>query len=182
MMKYKVGDVVFLKGEVTNTDEGSTLEVEVKLDGEHFSAWYEGEKVFPFSQKGYEDGLNDAWELARNIILPSEKGGMEKGIVRSACHVDSYLDAFELTPQEVLARLKAHEEKHEIKVGDVVKNYNLGRCIVLEKRNDGLFNVLTESGEVKVGWHHDVMHKTGERVNLESLWAKKREVQHEQID
>jgi hypothetical protein len=65
--------------------------------------------------KTYEEGLQDAWELARKIFT-TECFALQKLFG----HSDEGQIIMTNDPQEALAKLKAYEETQEIKVGDVV--------------------------------------------------------------
>lgn len=172
-MKYKVGDTVLVQATIIDIDDEEPIEewpIRVRFcDGVELR--YNEEDLFelPKPDKTYEQGLQDAWELAKKIAMEKSNGGFDSyEIVDIFGFNDMDAIFMSYTPQEALAKFKAYEESQENNVGDVVTNHNLGRCIVLEKRNDGLLNVLTESGEVRIR-RQDELHKTGKHIDIESL-------------
>lgn len=109
------------------------------------SGWYfgneqyysnKGQEITPFTsliieEKTYEDGLNEAWEAAKKIVLRKEHGGLpcedlERIFEREPEREVEYSVFKSLTPQEVISRLKfyKHEKnmRENIKVGDVVEH------------------------------------------------------------
>ena len=69
--------------------------------------------------KAYNKGLEDAWELAKKLWLPTGYGGLEHTEVMKVFECDYCLIAKNYTPQEALAKIEAYEkEQEEIKVGD----------------------------------------------------------------
>lgn len=60
--------------------------------------------------KGYEEGLNAGWELARKIWLPESKGGINANTVKDIFGCDYYEIADKYTLKEALAKLEAYEK------------------------------------------------------------------------
>lgn len=89
----------------------------------------------------YERGLNDAWEAARRIVLPSDcyANGLYSHM-KEIFGLNDYLARgvfTDFSASEAIAKIKEYEEKQEeqakeeeFKVGDEV-NTNTGRFIVL---------------------------------------------------
>lgn len=118
-MKYKVGDTVYLKGIVDEIDEDDSLDIHVDF-GKGSSEWFNHNAIrtSDLLDKTYEQGLQDAWELAKKVWTNDDRENQEMFgtlVVK---------DIFSFAPQEALAKLKAYEEEKEIKVGDVVKVEN----------------------------------------------------------
>lgn len=82
------------------------------------------------TEKTYEEGLQDAWELAKKIdLFDTEERTKIFGYITSEYIKEHY------TVQEALAKLKAYEEEKEIKVGDVViSSWGGGCCYVYFQR------------------------------------------------
>lgn len=99
----------------------------------------------------YNKGLNDAWELAKEMIA----------------NLDGYEILSSYTPQEAIAKLKAYEEaQDEIKVGDVV-TYSGEKCLVLDLKGD---KVVVLTGDCCVlEWHKCDVEKTGKHIELDGL-------------
>ena len=104
-------------------------------DSIYQQGYEDGQAATPFTdteeaeKKAYNRGLNEAWETAKKIVNMSED---EFDAVFDDVE---YLEAaFESTPQETIAKIKAYEDKQkqdaEIKVGDEV-THNGAKFIVL---------------------------------------------------
>ena len=96
------------------------------------------------SDKTYEDGLNDAWECARKIVLSSTRGGMPLSVIDEifdCCNNELNVLA-NYSASEAIAKIKEYEEQeNEIHVGDEVRHFNsLG---VVVKANNYSICVLT---------------------------------------
>lgn len=82
----------------------------------------------------YEDGLNDAWELARRIVcLPQDGGETVEWLENTfgSPKIDTVLRDY--SASEAINRVKKHEE---IKVGDEVI-YDREKCVVTAIANGG---------------------------------------------
>lgn len=125
MSKYKIGDKVYLEGKISEYDENDNtyhVDYSVYCERSQTSCWIK-EEVLHTTDDDYNKGLNDAWELAKNIVTNSDDGGYtakELGeMFRTILPSEVFAD---FTPQEALAKAKAYEEEHiRIRVGDVVK-------------------------------------------------------------
>lgn len=124
---YKVGDEVFVKGNVVEVMDAVPYPTRVQFG--------EGETAYVFSNdevcyadkivKTYEMGLNDAWELAKKILYGNDEQLIE---IFGSCIDKIYFDLTckrEIincyTPQEALAKIEAYEKEKEIKVNNIVK-------------------------------------------------------------
>ena len=83
------------------------------------------------SEKRYKQGLNDAWECARKIILSCGEGGYDAGTIEDIFGM-SYHDVLkECKPNKAIELIKEYEERQKqdandmgggnIKVGDEVR-------------------------------------------------------------
>ena len=124
MSNFNVGDRVYLEGEISKYDESDNtycIDYYDYYKRSQTSCWVKDDVLHP-ADDAYNKGLEDAWELAKKIVLFGGDGGYSSQELKRIFDFGSYeavLKAF--TPQEALAKVKAYEEKHdEIKVGDVV--------------------------------------------------------------
>lgn len=94
--------------------------------------------------KTYENGLNDAWEAAKNIFLALDDGGFTREHLNKIFGTRDEYCILKNTPvREAVNKINAWKRTHEFNVNDVVgyKTYRrLG--VVLEVRHD----------KVKVFW------------------------------
>jgi len=93
------------------------------------------EKYVP-SNTDYEKGLSDAWECLKKIRNSNEEELREIFNLPFAARIKDVLN--NCTPQEAIDKLKAWEEKHEIKVGDV---------IISSEGNKAVIQFITPNGE-----------------------------------
>lgn len=121
----------------------------------------------PFTEKevyeeaGYNKGLNDAWKLAEKIWSGKDNENVEIFGTKFVYEI------YQLSPQEVLAKLKAYKEaQNEIKVGDVV-TYAGERCLVLDTKGDRV--VVLTSDCCILEWHKCDVEKTGKHIELDRL-------------
>lgn len=115
---------------------------------------------------GYDAGLNDAWELAKKIVLGENDGGVsytELFTVYGTSDMESILNQ---SPQEALAKMEAYEKgQAEIKVGDVVVVNNDIKGVVLDEGgNEDELIVFTEKACVEPCLK-GYLRKTGEHLN-----------------
>lgn len=176
-MKYKAGDTVLIQGVVTEVDEdseNSAYKLTTKVSFDAFSGsciWLSEDELFelPKQDKTYEQGLEDAWELARKLYeMKLEKLQEVFGGFETELEVIQHL-----TPQEALAKLKAYEEESEIKVGDVVSNGTHVLLCVKEDYGYGYFYFLDKDGShiflTKENLKKSKFTKTGKHIDIESL-------------
>ena len=123
------------------------------------------ETVSEILTEKYEQGLNDAWELARKIIVNPVDGGYSiselrdifgKGITNIVCG---------LTAKEAILKVEDYENK-EIKVGDVVDNNALKGIVTMVKEKD--VDIMFKDGSVGT-WDKRNCKKTGEHIDISSI-------------
>lgn len=123
--------------------------------------------------EAYNKGLNDAWELARKIVLDVSKGGIPERDMRSMFGekwtVSDVLKNY--TPQEALAKLEAYEkEQNEIKVGDVVRLKGSDKEYVVttidEDRCSEIYCGVSKDGRWFVQCN---VKKTGKHIDIQSV-------------
>ena len=126
MSDFNIGDKVFLECEVCRIDKSdNTYRLKHKdWDGEYSITSFVKDKALHPTDEAYNKGLNDAWNLAKKIVLPEHKGGYTTDEFIDIFGKNTYMSAMsDFTPQEALVKVKAYEKEHdEIKVGDVVRS------------------------------------------------------------
>lgn len=126
MSDFKIGDKVYLECEVKgmNTSKNTyLLRYRNWLDNEYETEVVKDD-VLHSADKIYNKGLNDAWDLAKKIVLPSHMGGYTTDEFIDIFGENIYISLMEdFTIQEALAKVKACEEKrNEIRIGDEIKS------------------------------------------------------------
>jgi len=168
MSKYKVGDKVFLEGEVTKIEKDNIpYPYGIRIAKNVEFMFCEEEMI----SKTYEDGLNDAWELARKIEnkldIPTARE------IFDAYRIADILDNF--TPQETLAKIEAYEESKAIKVGDVVRFKDSKTEVLITSVKEELNGIHIQTDEYgKIGDVHSCIcrkdvEKTGKHLDIEHL-------------
>lgn len=125
------------------------------------------ELQIPYSE-AYNRGLEDAWKLARKIILDEEDGGMSFNKIfkiYARGEVDILKD---FSPQDVMKKLEAYE--NEISVGDVLKtNYGTGVAInifIPENSQKRSVYVLYEDGAIGLV---DEYEETARHIDIQQI-------------
>ena len=82
---------------------------------------------------GYSKGLNDAWEAARKIVLPTRDGGISWSVLKKMFpNADISSDILkEYGAGSAVRRLDEFENLHSFKVGDEVKSDTGGLTMVV---------------------------------------------------
>ena len=150
-MQYKVGDEVFIKGEVVEVMNDVPYPVRVRLGSDNGGLVFTNDEVCYADKivKTYEMGLNDAWKLADKVY---EMRNQQRYDVFGT---ESLAKVMDLSPQEALAKIEAYEKgKSEIKVGDVVELLRFGtKASVLAINKDGSYQL--QAGIMKVNAKKD---------------------------
>ena len=116
-------------------------------------------------EKAYNRGLNDAWEVIKNITKDDSVGGysikMMQELFGRTCVYDI---THNYTPAEALAKIKAYEDKQkqdtEIKVGDEVKDsYDDIGIVTYICDEDNV--IVIYSGQTMMRMSICELHKTG---------------------
>lgn len=175
MSKYKVGDKVLLQGEVIKIKENNIPYPYGIRIAKGVEFMFGKEEMI---SKTYEDGLADAWELARKIVLQPSKGGMPgkdmSSIFGERWTLTNILKNH--TPQQALAKIEAYEKAKEIKVGDVVRSISSpdNEYLVITKKDDesvyeyGVIN-LTSMTIGRITGSLSKFEKTGRTVDIQHI-------------
>jgi hypothetical protein len=125
MSKFNVGDKVYLEGKISEYDASDNtycVEYSSCRKGTRLTFWIKDD-VLHTTDESYNKGLNDAWKLAKKIAVLEDDGGYSCEELKNIFgHVATASVLKVFTPQEALAKVKAYEERNEIKVGDVVRS------------------------------------------------------------
>ena len=138
------------------------------------------EEEFEDKSKDYEKGLNDAWELARKIVLPivgtKQPGYSEVGYkmdeMKEIWNRTGYARILEdFTAKQAFEKLREYEKKQEkatndeISVGDEFKSLSGGNCIITRVDNDGVYAMWSDGsvGIRAINYLNDNFKKTGRK-------------------
>lgn len=112
-------------------------------------------------KKGYNKGLQDAWELARKFTQMCDSARDDAFDVTNPNYFFK-----DMQPQEALAKLEAYEKAQEIQVGDVVIG-SLFSGVVTGVDDDRVF-VLYDDGSCGERRKSD-LKKTGKHIHIHAL-------------
>ena len=176
MPGYKVGDkfVIEIK-EIDNLKNHMVLEdIAVGTDMldklERLDSDYVNEHYGELQDEAYNKGLEDAWKLAKKIVVNTDNGGMSLSEIQNVFNYSSSHTVLRIfTPQEALAKLEAYEkEQEEIKVGDVVTDLNnVTKGVVLAKDEKRCLILFGDGSSDR----HEIknMIKTGKHIDIQSM-------------
>lgn len=132
-----------------------------------------GQLVQGVDKFSYNEGAENAWELAQRIVLEPDEGGFS---ARELKEIFGYSDC--LAPFEKFSYTAATEkveawekEKSEIRVGDVVKLICNGRCGVVTKFTENFYYGFT-SDSTPFQWLKIDCTKTGRHIDIEAVLAQ----------
>lgn len=151
MSEFNVGDKVYLECEVAGKDTSdNTYQIKYKnWCGEEKITYHVANDVLHTT----DEGLNDAWELARKITLSTSDGGYSCEELENIFGYRSPASIFKaFTPQEALAKVKAYEERNKIKVGDVIRLKGNTHEAIVTRANEINIYYLFRDGSC--GWFH----------------------------
>lgn len=165
---YKLGDEVLVKAKIIGIDEFPTDGLPYEVETEHhFDGWVsENEIINGIDGKTYIQGLSDAWELARKILM--KEYGYTAQQIYDIFGDGAHQTIRNLTPQEALAKIEAYEGEQEIKVGDVVKRAENGCNGVVTSIHTHESYVMWEDGSTCL-WKTKHLKKTGKHIDIEGL-------------
>ena len=125
------------------------------------------EKVNDMCDTARAEGQDEAWELARKIILPPSKGGMSSDdyiAIFGNCISESYVMK-NYTYAEAAAKVAEWEKaKEEIKVGDVVSHEEKYGVVISE--GTICFRGFTDDG-TPFEWYKERCTKTGRHIDID---------------
>ena len=182
-MKYKVGDKFLIeidevyesempfsspnelfkaKGFNSLVFDKNGLDKLEKIDENHVRA----EVVSEILTAKYEQGLNDAWELARKSVISVADGGYLDSELVDIFGTKSCRDIIcNLTGKEAISKIEDYKNK-EIKVGDVVDNNALKGIVTMVKEKD--VDIMFKDGSVGT-WDKRNCKKTGKHIDISSI-------------
>ena len=120
-------------------------------------------------------GQNEAWELARKIILPPSKGGMSSDdyiAIFGSCISEAYVMK-NYTYTEAAAKVAEWEnEKDEIKVGDIIKIHEVNDddlCVLYMSTDKKYYNAVDGYGAVYNMLTKGMIAKTGRHIDIDGF-------------
>ena len=132
------------------------------------------EKVNDMCDTARAEGQDEAWELARKIILPPSKGGMSSDdyiAIFGSCISEAYVMKNYTYPEAAAKVAEWENEKDEIKVGDVFQDDDGNNAIVTSIKGNTVY-YMWDDGDTRSGFAEDVKKhftKTGRHIDIDSF-------------
>lgn len=162
---FKVGDEVLVKVKITEVEKGVPYPIRGEISETNLSLCFSEQELIPVG-KTYENGLADAWKLAKKIALETCDGGMNCNDIEDIFGKGAYCVFKDFTYEEALAKIEAYEREKEIRVGDVVKS-GISRGVITRIEGDSV-SIIYESGAN--GWANKrYCTKTGKHIDIEAV-------------
>lgn len=181
-MKYKKGDKFVI--EITGKENGAyvseqfaqgneirTVFPECMLDSfEKLDSDYINEHYGELQDEAYQQGMNDAWEIAKKLYLDKRNGGLSDVELEEIFGQLTVSKIFmRYTPQEIEAKIEAWEKsKAEIKTGDVVRHDKMGVHIVTNVREGGIYTLMSINGQCACS-ERKHLTKTGRTIDIQGI-------------
>ena len=169
MSKYKVGDKVVM--EITDKVEVMEEPNYILSDATVVNQGYIDKAAEPLStyiEQARAEGQNEAWELAKKIVLQPINGGYKRSEFEEIFGCGYISDIFEkYTYPEVATKVAEWEKaKEEIKVGDVVSHEEKYGVVISE--GTICFRGFTDDG-TPFEWYKERCTKTGRHIDIDSF-------------
>lgn len=117
-------------------------------------------------ENGRKDGLFEAWELMKKIAFAQDPHVMVD--IFGAMTFGEIL--LKNTPQEAIAKLKAHEEeKYRIHVGDEVVSKNSSIKFIVTNIDDETVTMLSSDGQCAITHAIESFKRTGKRFDIQTI-------------
>ena len=173
MSKYKVGDKVVM--EITDKVEVMEEPNYILSDATVVNQGYIDKAAEPLStyiEQARAEGQNEAWELAKKIVLQPINDGYKRSEFEEIFGCGYISDIFEkYTYPEAATKVSQWEKaKEEIKVGDVLENmaFSKVKCVVTNLYPDNM--AYSIFGDGTAGMHElNKFKKTGRHIDIDSF-------------
>lgn len=176
MQEFKVGDKVLVETEITNIFDGR-YNLKTTYRGASICMMeMQANKVYPLSAgKTYEDGMAEAWGVARKLCAPEDNGGIPWDDIHEIFGVNKFYDAFKnFTAAEAAEKIKAWEDAQEICFRDEVKSADGKTGVVTNAEHPSYTNhacVLWKDGHASTIMK-EYLTKTGRKINVDKWLAE----------
>ena len=169
MSKYKVGDKVVM--EITDKVEVMEEPNYILSDATVVNQGYIDKAAEPLStyiEQARAEGQNEAWELAKKIVLQPINGGYKRSEFEEIFGCGYISDIFEkYTYPEAATKVSQWEKaKEEIKVGDVVSHEEKYGVVISE--GTICFRGFADDG-TPFEWYKERCTKTGRHIDIDGF-------------
>ena len=182
MNEFKVGDKVLAEVKILDEDRPtgryrvSSTSFEYSPNSVSMPRHIYVDKVHPIPTKTYEDGLQEAWDLARRISSGKEHGGFDLDELEEIFKASIRAEVFrKFTPQKAADCIALWEARQNIQVQDQVR-YGDTNCLgvvmkVVGQDDDIEYYVWWGSGSSSYE-RADDLTKTGRTIDITGLLAQ----------
>lgn len=143
----------------------------IRYDSAQDAAYDDGFEagILNAKDKGYDKGLSDAWEYLEKLM---DKDVEELKEIFDLPYIKNVIDVLNhLTPKEAVDKLKAWEEKHEIKVGDVIISNEGNKAVVQFITPNGEWECLNKCTYFTLNKEKQKLWKrTGKHIDLTEIF------------
>ena len=108
--------------------------------------------------KTYEDGLNEAWEMAKRIVCLRTDGGESAEWLQNVFR--GSIPAIIIAKYSASEAIKQVKEYEEIKVGDEVKKGEI-KGVVIDAGSPKIMSTVWWQDGIVSGWARNSLNKTG---------------------
>lgn len=177
MQEFKIGDKVLVPMKIVDITESGVYYLKRESVYYHVAKeiMQKFEKENECTGKTYEDGMAEAWEVARKLCAPEDDGGIPWDDIHEIFGVNKFYDAFKnFTAAEAAEKIKAWEDAQEIHVGDIVTDSYGNKDVVTgiggQKETDTVC-ILRTDGYAETVYKQELT-KTGHTIDIAGLLAE----------
>lgn len=163
-MGYKVNDEVLIKARIKDMSYVDMVYVCELVTNPDVCIRFKIPTECIVTEKTYETGLNDAWNLLKKVY--DMKCDAIEEIFGVECGFYDVIRNF--TFEDCRDKIEAYEKEKSVCVGDVVEDEEGTKALVIDKGTENIYFVFTENGCVEE-WHKRDLKKTGKKISIESL-------------
>jgi hypothetical protein len=165
---YNVGDEIAIKVKVVEKDREGGICTE---DSGGRLLWIGDEDVILPEETSRAKGMEEGWGMAKKIIAPALENGYTSEELEEIFGTGSRIDIFRRnTAQQAAEKIKAWEDKKEIKVGDVVIMPGNIRVLVTRVENNHFDSMNIDMDCLGTTYPYrqiSYARKTGVHINIE---------------
>lgn len=138
--------------------------IQILRDNEHKQGFEDGQKekpqaIYEMKVEEYNKGLNEAWECAKKLCQSEKYGGLQEHCAEIFAREDVF-DVFDYSASQCIEKVKAYEEREEIKVGYEVYNIDRENKRIVTAIDGNKAIQLCSNGKYTVD-NIDTLHWTG---------------------
>lgn len=173
MSEFKVGDKVLVEAEIIGRDKkDKNYPYMIEVACTTNPCWTG--KIYPIPTKTYEDGLREAWGLAREIAMNKDDGGICAGDLMEIFGVDVVSRIFHNFTVQEAADCVAFWKARHIHAGEIVTDQEDQLALVIQDcvGGDSSRCVVMYGSFEREEKEKDALTKTGRTIDIAGLLAQ----------